>query len=141
MSQFLFFYNRTGPILYFPSQKNTGSLFRKLPLSHLSDIVIDKLKTLVSSCDLIFPDKEINSKPNRFIAKIECEDPEIIGSGLCSFVQNEYRRICEDIVAKLNLCVPEGFDQQIDYLLTCTGSHWILKKENTLQNLVSLKVI
>jgi len=123
MSQFLFLFT-IGPVQSFIAQsRKTQDLYSgSFLLSHLSDIAIDKLNTLVSSCDLIFPNKEIASKPNRFIAKIECEDPEKIGSELYNFVQSEYRKICEDIVTKLSLSAPEGFDQQIDYLLDL---HWI----------------
>lgn len=123
MSQFLFLFT-VGPVQSFIAQarKSQDLYSGSFLLSHLSDIAIYKLKTLVSSCDLIFPNKEIASKPNRFIAKIECEDPEKIGSELHNFVQNEYRKICEDIVTKLNLNAPEGFNQQIDYLLDL---HWI----------------
>lgn len=123
MSQFLFLFT-IGPVQSFISQaRKTQDLYSgSFLLSHLSDIAIDKLNTLVSSCELIFPNKEIASKPNRFIAKIECEDPEKIGSELCNFVQREYREICEDIITKLSLSAPEGLDQQIDYLLDL---HWI----------------
>lgn len=107
MSQFLFLFT-VGPVQSFIAQarKSQDLYSGSFLLSHLSDIAIYKLKTLVSSCDLIFPNKEIASKPNRFIAKIECEDPEKIGSELHNFVQNEYRKICEDIVTKLNLNAP-----------------------------------
>lgn len=123
MSQFLFLFT-IGPVQSFISQaRKTQDLYSgSFLLSHLSDITIDKLNTLVSSCELIFPNKEIASKPNRFIAKIECEDPEKIGSELCNFAQREYRKICEDIITKLSLSAPEGFDQQINYLLDL---HWI----------------
>ncbi len=123
MSQFLFLFT-IGPVQSYISQaRKTQDLYAgSFLLSHLSDAAIDELSRLVDSCDIIFPDKEIDSKPNRFIAKIECEDPEKIGSELCNFVQNEYRRICEDIVVKLNLNVPDGFGQQIDNLLDL---HWI----------------
>lgn len=123
MSRFLFLFT-VGPVQSFIAQaRKTQDLYSgSFLLSHLSDIAIAKLNTFVSSCELIFPNKEIASKPNRFIAKIECEDPEKIGSELRSFVQNEYRKICEDIVAKLSLSAPKGFDQQIDYLLDL---HWI----------------
>ncbi|MGI5992800.1 MAG: type III-B CRISPR-associated protein Cas10/Cmr2 [Methanosarcina sp.] len=123
MSRFLFLFT-IGPVQSFISQARktqdlyAGSFF----LSHLSEIAIAKLNTLVSSCDIIFPSEEIASKPNRFIAKIECEDPEKIGSDLYNFVQNEYRKICKDILEKLSLRAPEGFDQQINYLLDL---HWI----------------
>lgn len=123
MSQFLFLFT-IGPVQSFIAQaRKTQDLYSgSFLLSHLSDIAMAKLNTLVGSCDLIFPNKEIASKPNRFIAKIECEDPEKIGSELCIFVQSEYREICKDIIEKLSLRAPGGFDQQIDYLLDL---HWI----------------
>ncbi|BAW28744.1 CRISPR-associated protein, Cmr2 family [Methanosarcina thermophila] len=123
MSQFLFLFT-IGPVQSYISQaRKTQDLYAgSFLLSHLSDAAIDELSRLVDSCDIIFPDKEIDSKPNRFIAKIECEDPEKIGSELCNFVQNEYRKICGDIVVKLNLNIPDGFGQQIDNLLDL---HWI----------------
>jgi CRISPR-associated protein Cmr2 len=123
MSQFLFLFT-IGPVQSFIAQaRKTQDLYAgSFLLSHLADIAITKLNMLVDSCVLIFPNKEIASKPNRFIAKIECEDPEKIGPELCSFVQREYREICQDIIKKLSLRAPEGFDKQINYLLDL---HWI----------------
>lgn len=123
MSQFLFLFT-IGPVQSFIAQaRKTQDLYAgSFLLSHLSDIAINKLNMLTDSCVLIFPNKEIVSKPNRFIAKIECKDPEIIGSELYSFVQSKYRKICEDILGKLSLSTPKGFDQQISHLLDL---HWI----------------
>jgi len=89
MSQFLFLFT-IGPVQSYISQaRKTQDLYAgSFLLSHLSDAAIDELSRIVDSCDIIFPDKEIDSKPNRFIAKIECEDPEKLGSELCNFVQN-----------------------------------------------------
>lgn len=123
MSQFLFLFT-IGPVQSFIAQaRKTQDLYAgSFLLSHLTDIAINKLNLLADSCVLIFPNKKIASKPNRFIAKIKCENPEKIGSELYGFVQSEYRKICEDIIGKLSLRTPEGFDQQIDYLLDL---HWI----------------
>lgn len=123
MSQYLFLFT-IGPVQSFIAQaRKTQDLYAgSYLLSYLTDIAIDRLHQLTDSCDLIFPNKQIKSKPNRFISKIECIDPEIIGSELCLFVQNRYKSICDAIRESLNLRAPKGFDQQVSNFLDI---HWI----------------
>ena len=123
MSKYLFLFT-IGPVQSFIAQaRKTQDLYAgSYLLSHLTNIAIDRLSKLTVSCELIFPNKQIKSKPNRFIAQIECDDAGKIGSELLMLVKQEYESICNKILDELNLKAPTGLEQQISNFLDI---HWI----------------
>jgi CRISPR-associated protein Cmr2 len=86
-------------------------------LSALIDCTMKKLSNTVNGCEFIFPGKNVQSKPNRFIAEIESDDIEKIGNELKDFVKNEFAKIGPTILSRLHLGTYVDFNLQItDFL-------------------------
>lgn len=118
-----------GPVQSFIAQaRKTQDLYAgSYLLSHLTDFAIKDLKKQLNDATIIFPDESIKSKPNRFIAKIECENPETIGKDLEKKVIGEFNKISETILENLKLDIPDGFDtkfrRQINDFLSI---YWVI---------------
>ncbi len=118
-----------GPVQSFIAQaRKTQDLYAgSYLLSHLTDFAIKNLKKQLNDATIIFPDESIKSKPNRFIAKIDCENPERIGKDLENKVIGEFKRISETILENLNLEIPERvykkFQRQINDFLSI---YWVI---------------
>lgn len=105
-----------GPVQSFIVQaRKTQDLYAgSYLLSHLADFAIKELKIQLNDTKIkiIFPYKNIKSKPNRFIAKIDCENPESIGKDLENKVIDEFKKISEKILENLKLDYPDGFNSK-----------------------------
>lgn len=114
MTQYLFLFT-IGPVQSFIAQvRKTQDLYAgSFLLSHLIDSAMGELAKKEGNCKFIFPDENIEHKPNRFIAEIESENIETIGRNLENHVKEEFQRIANDILQKLNLAMPPNFDNQI----------------------------
>ena len=118
-----------GPVQSFIAQaRKTQDLYAgSYLLSHLTDFAIKNLKKQLNDATIIFPDESIKSKPNRFIAKIDCENPESIGRDLEKKVIGEFKRISETILENLNLEIPDRvykkFQCQINDFLSI---YWVI---------------
>ena len=122
MSQYLFLFT-IGPVQSFIAQaRKTQDLYAgsKL-LSDLTETAMTQLINRVQNCKFIFPDEDIQSKPNRFIAEIETDDVEKIGKDLENYVRSEFRKIAEDRLNSSGLTYEEEFSEsfwkQIDDFL------------------------
>ena len=105
-----------GPVQSFIAQaRKTQDLYAgSFILSHLIGIGINTLKEKRVEYELIFPAKDIKSKPNRFIAKIGAENSETIeavGRSVEAAVRSEFKNIAYTVQEKLNLGM--NFDEQI----------------------------
>lgn len=119
-----------GPVQSFIAQaRKTQDLYAgSYLLSHLTDFAIKNLKKqLNDDATIIFPAESIKSKPNRFIAKIDCENAESIGKDLEKKVIIEFKRISETILENLNLEMPDNvyikFQSQINDFLSI---YWVI---------------
>lgn len=117
MSQYLFLFT-IGPVQSFIAQaRKTQDLYAgSFLLSYLTDYTMSELSKKSDACDFIFPHEKIKSKPNRFIAKIECENPEEIGKYLECLVKAKFIDICITILNDLNIDSPKFKDQINDFL-------------------------
>lgn len=117
MNQYLFLFT-IGPVQSFIAQaRKTQDLYAgSFLLSYLTDYTMSELFKKTGACDFIFPHEKIKSKPNRFIAKIECEDPEEIGKYLEKLVRGKFLDICITISNDLNIDSP-NFEKQINDFL------------------------
>ena len=110
MSKYLFLFT-IGPVQSFIAQaRKTQDLYAgsKL-LSDLIDKAMNKLKKKVQNVEFIFPNENIQSKPNRFIAEIETDNVEEVGKGLENYVRSEFRKIAEDALDASGLTYEEKF--------------------------------
>ncbi len=114
MNKYLFLFT-VGPVQSFIGQaRKTQDLYAgSFLLSHLIDSAMKELEDKVNNCKFIFPNKAIESKPNRFIAEIESDDIEKLGKELKSFVTKTFEKISTSILDKLTLASPDGFNSQI----------------------------
>ncbi len=135
MNQYLLLFT-IGPVQSFIAQaRKTQDLYAgSFLLSHLTDFAINDLSKQLTNPDIIFPNRKIKSKPNRFIAKIECENPENIGKKLKENVEIEFRKICKSVLDDLGLnhskefCI--DFERQINDFLSIYWVTLVLEKDN-----------
>ena len=122
MSKNLFLFT-IGPVQSFIAQaRKTQDLYAgsKL-LSDLIEKAINKLKNKFQNVELIFPNRNIQSKPNRFIAKIETDNIEKIGKELENCVKSEFKNIANSALKLSGLTSKEqfikAFEKQINNFL------------------------
>ncbi len=80
--------------------------------------------------DFIFPNRDMSSKPNRFIAMRESGNVQKIGEEVKSFVIKEFENIADTIIAELDLPKPKDFKSQINDLLYINWVALPLEKNN-----------
>ena len=87
-----FFLFTLGPVQSFIAQaRKTQDLFAGSKiLSDLIGFAMNKLKTEAISCDFIFPEYSITSKPNRFVAIVESDDIQKLGNELKEAVEKAF---------------------------------------------------
>lgn len=115
-----------SPVQSFIEQaRKTRDLFAGSKL--LSDLIDFAMKQ-IPKAEFIFPSKDIGSKPNRFIAKIECENDEKIkelSSNIKKSVRDKFKSIAIQIVEektdKNKNDLPNNFVTQIENHLQI---HW-----------------
>lgn len=92
-----------GPVQSYISQaRKTGDLYAgSRILSELTGFAINEIKKSNKNNSIIFPDEEILSKPNRFVAKIETENIQNFGEQLEQSVRDEFGRIAQESLGKL----------------------------------------
>lgn len=88
-------------------------------LSHLCRTAGRKMKTDYRG-DIIFPDIENKSIPNRFVAIVDAKGDKLkeIGDDLQQAVEEEFKRIANSIITKLETSKANGFDEQISSYFT-----------------------
>lgn len=108
-----------GPVQSFISQaRKTQDLWSgsKL-LSDLIKSVIEEFEK--NNGSVVFPDKTLKSKPNRFLGEIETDNPKGIGKKLVNKVKVKFKEMAEDIFN--NRCShnnkPQNFGKQIEDFL------------------------
>jgi CRISPR-associated protein Cmr2 len=125
LNQYLLLFT-IGPVQSFIAQaRKTQDLYAgSYLLSYLTNFAIEALPIYSTNTEIIFPNKKIKSKPNRFIASIECENVEIVGKKLENTVQSEFKKISQTILDDLDLGHPAGgdFECQINDFLSI---HWV----------------
>ncbi len=117
MKDYLFLFT-VGPVQQFISQaRKTQDLYSaSRMLSDLIDIALDELN-VVDSDGLIFPNRMVESKPNRFIALISTDDPKGVGERVETKVKNEFKSSVHDALKKNGIAEHADFDKQIDTFL------------------------
>ena len=113
MSQYLFLFT-IGPVQSFIAQaRKTQDLYTgSFLLSYLIDFAMNKLKSsLNEKCEFIFPDKNVKSKPNRFIATIESDDIKVAGNNLENYVRKEFQKIAKTALDSLNIKHKDEFKE------------------------------
>ncbi len=122
MSKYLFLFT-IGPVQSFIAQaRKTQDLYAGSKL--LSDLVkkaMEKLKEMVENPEFIFPDEDIKSKPNRFIARIETNNVEETGKKLKDSIEEEFENVAKNALDSLKTTdennLGESFNNQIkDFL-------------------------
>lgn len=117
MSKYLFLFS-IGPVQSFIAQARKTQDLRagsKL-LSDLIDFAITKIEKHKS--DLIFPNKDIDSKPNRMLVKVEFDSDEELtefSEELEQKVKAEFKNICNKNYPKDKTM--DNFDTQVDNFL------------------------
>ncbi|OOC46913.1 type III-B CRISPR-associated protein Cas10/Cmr2 [Thermosipho sp. 1223] len=125
MKKYLFLFT-IGPVQSFIAQaRKTHDLWAGSKiLSDLIEYAIYALEEKVKTCKIIFPHKEIKSKPNRFIAIIESDDPKGIGMDIENMVKDQLKKLSFDIVKKYaNFDISEIFLEQIENFLEI---YWVI---------------
>jgi len=112
MSQYLFLFT-IGPVQSFIAQaRKTQDLYAgSILLFHLIESTMNELERFETNCEFIFPNEEIESKPNRFIAKVESDNIEKLGNDLKDFAENKFENIAGTILNELNEVYPNSFEK------------------------------
>ena len=98
MQTYLFIFT-IGPVQSFIAQaRKTQDLYAGSQL--LSDLIGFAMTQTQESGEIIFPFFEAKSKPNRFVAKITCQDIKAFGNNLQVKVKEELNRIAKDALGK-----------------------------------------
>ncbi|NMC58567.1 MAG: hypothetical protein GYA51_04150, partial [Candidatus Methanofastidiosa archaeon] len=110
MSQYLFLFT-IGPVQSFIAQaRKTQDLYAgSFLLSHLIESAMKELERSEADCEFIFPNKEIESKPNRFIAKVKSDNIEKVGNDLKDFVESKFENIASTILNAVNGSISNNF--------------------------------
>ncbi len=88
-----------GPVQSFIAQaRKTQDLYAGSQL--LSDLIGFAMNQTQESGEIIFPFLDAKSKPNRFVAKITCQDVKVFGNNLQVKVKEELNRIAKDALGK-----------------------------------------
>ena len=107
-----------GPVQGFIAQarKTKDSLSGSRILSDLTDAALERL----NDCQIVLPDKSIDSKPNRFVAIIEKENAKAFIDEIEFYVREEFLQIAlktyKDVFRDTNY--PKGFKEQIENFLS-----------------------
>ncbi len=143
MSNYLFLFT-IGPVQSFIAQaRKTHDLY--IGSKILSDLITDAIeyvKKELKEIEIIFPAKDVESKPNRFLAKIEKSDNESIkkiGKELEDSVKKEFKKIAEKCLEPYlkNQTKPknfDNFDKQIEQFLQIFWVAKEIKDENYQEN-------
>ncbi|BBJ28679.1 type III-B CRISPR-associated protein Cas10/Cmr2 [Athalassotoga saccharophila] len=111
MNEYLFLFT-IGPVQSFISQaRKARDLFGGSTL--LSDLISFAING--DKIEVIFPDKDMKSLPNRFLAKITVDDPQLFGEALEKKVRNKFVSI---INQKTHIKNPSNFYDFLDI-------HWV----------------
>lgn len=98
MQTYLFIFT-IGPVQSFIAQaRKTQDLYAGSQL--LSDLIGFAMTQTQESGEIIFPFSEAKSKPNRFVAKITCQEVKAFGNNLQAKVKEELNRIAKDALGK-----------------------------------------
>ena len=118
MSQHLFLFT-IGPVQSFIARaRKTQDLYAGSGL--LSDLIEKAIENLPQNVtEVIFPNKNIPSKPNRFIAVIETDNPEQLAKSVEKCVREKFKSIADGLYNKYenNGKKPKNFEKQIDNFL------------------------
>lgn len=120
MSQYLFLFTIT-PVQGFVAQaRKTQDLYAgSFMLSHLCSVAANKARKDWNA-EIIFPDIQNSSVPNRFVAIFTAEENKLheIGNDIQQAVEDEIKRIAYTIITTLKISKPPGFDDQINSYFT-----------------------
>ncbi len=126
MSKYLFLFT-IGPVQGFVEQaRKTQDLHAgSFLLSYLCKTAGVKLKS-EHSAEIIFPNFDNQSNPNRFLAAVEADEEsglKTIGEALQEAVKDEFKKIADNIINALKITTkpntkPNGFDEQIESYFT-----------------------
>ncbi|RLC11090.1 MAG: hypothetical protein DRI57_19430 [Deltaproteobacteria bacterium] len=103
MSRHLFLFT-IGPVQSFIAQaRKTQDLYSGSRI--LSDLIDEAINTLdksgiIDSNDLIFPNRKIQSKPNRLLAILKTDDPGKIGNDVEDAVRRRFKASAEKALKK-----------------------------------------
>jgi CRISPR-associated protein Cmr2 len=113
MNKYLFLFT-IGPVQSFIAQaRKTYDLYAGSKI--LSELIDHTIKNLPPDSRLIFPRKDMDSKPNQIIAHINCEDPRSIGENLKCEVQEKFRGIAKAALGNSGFSEePNGFSKHIE---------------------------
>ncbi len=121
-----FFLFTIGPVQQFISQaRKTQDLYSASRI--LSDLIDNAIKELdklnvISENDMIFPDRNIDSKPNRFISLISTDDPKKIVE-IEKAVRENFKSIAYSALKKNGIPTHIDFDKQIENFLEI---YWVV---------------
>lgn len=127
MSQYLLLFT-IGPVQSFIAQaRKTQDLFAgSYLLSYLTNFAIEELQKCSKNTEIIFPNKKIKSKPNRFIASMECEKAEDVGNNLETAVKGKFEKISLKILDNFEFNHPPGFyDDFKNQINDFLSIHWV----------------
>ncbi len=112
MSRYLFLFT-ISPVQSFIAQaRKTQDLYSgSRLLSHLIETAINELP---QHSEIIFPSKNTESKPNRFLAVVDTENIQKMGDDLKKIVQDKFIEISK---AEMKGEYPANFDKQIESFL------------------------
>lgn len=121
MSRYLFLFT-IGPVQSFIAQaRKTYDLYAGSRL--LSTLIDHMIRKLPGGSRLIFPHKEIESKPNEFMALVNCENPCDIGQNLELKVQEKFKKIANSAFLNSDFSErPDSFSRHIEDFLNV---YWV----------------
>ncbi len=125
MSRHLFLFT-IGPVQSFIAQaRKTQDLYSgSLILSDLIDEAINTLDKsgIIDSNDLIFPNRKIQSKPNRLLAILKTDDPDKIGNDVEDAVRRRFKASAEKALKKSSIRELPELRSHIENFL---GIYWV----------------
>lgn len=150
MRDYLFLFT-IGPVQSFISQaRKTQDLYSASRiLSDLIDTAIKELEAMncLGADGLIFPNRKIDSKPNRFIALISTDDPKGVGERIEEAVKREFIFLAHKALKENGIAVHPDFDKHIDSFLEVYwaalpyANEYLLKYEEIERSLGAVKNI
>jgi CRISPR-associated protein Cmr2 len=111
-------------------------------LSGLTKSALKEAKDISKNCEVIFPNENIESMPNRFMAIVESDDIQKFGEELKKHVEDCFKdQVNEAFKDVFNNKYPSGYEFQRDNFLSITWAAFDYEGNNYQQNYKELESI
>ena len=112
MTKHLFLFTIT-PVQSFVMQARKAQDFHagSRILSGLTKSALEEARNISKNCEVVFPNENIESMPNRFMAIVESDNIKKFGENLKEHVEDKFKKIMDDSLSKF--LKPKNYEEQI----------------------------